>query len=99
RWTRKRGGIFRCHPRFSASVRVGRLRLPHVCGLETLGPLHDVELQTLAFGQRLEAFARDRRVVDENILTAFLLDETKTLRFVEPLHVPDRHSLLLVNWA
>src|SRR5262245_10568299 len=82
----------RCRPGVLLSFYSGRLRLPDVRGLEPLGPLHDVELQALALGQRLEAFARDRRIMNENVFSAFLLDETETLCFVEPLHIPNRHS-------
>src|SRR5258708_15014001 len=49
--------------------------------------LHDVELDALAFGERLEALRLDSGVMHEAVLLAvFGRDETKPLRVVEPLH-------------
>src|SRR5687767_9032101 len=62
------------------------LRLADVRRLEALRATDDVELEPLAFGQRLEAIALDRGVVDEYVLATLLLDESKSLRLVEPLH-------------
>ena len=73
------------------------LCLTDVRRLQSLRTADDVELQPLAFGKRLEALARDRRVVNEDVLSAFLLDETKTLGLVEPLHGTCSHSVLLVH--
>ena len=67
-------------------VGSNRLRFTNVRGLKSLGSTDDIELEPLAFGQRLEALALDRGVVNEHVLATLLLDETKTLRFVEPLH-------------
>src|SRR5205085_5296713 len=58
----------------------------HVRGLLALRTLDDLELDGLALGQGLEAFALDGRVVHEHVLAARLLDESETLRPVEPLH-------------
>src|SRR5580765_6478056 len=70
----------------------------HVLGGGTLLPLHDVELDALALGQRLEAAALNRRVMDETILLSILgRDEAKALGVVEPLHFASRthvYSLL-----
>src|SRR5882672_10580572 len=60
--------------------------LPDVAGLQTLRSAAHVEFDRLTLGERAEAVARDRAVVDEYVLTALLGDETETLRFVEPLH-------------
>src|SRR5947208_12825399 len=67
-------------------VGSNRLRFTHVRGLKSLRSTDDIELEPLAFGQRLEALALDRGVVNEHVLATLLLDETKTLRFVDPLH-------------
>src|SRR2546426_184705 len=67
-------------------VGSNRLGFTHVRGLKSLRSTDDIELEPLAFGQRLEALALDRGVVNEHVLATLLLDETKTLRFVEPLH-------------
>src|SRR6266699_3940167 len=54
---------------------------------QTLLSLHDVELDPLALGERLEPLCLDRGVVHEAVLLAVLgRDETKALRVVEPLH-------------
>src|SRR5207237_8136246 len=61
--------------------------------------LHDVELDPLALGQRLEALCLDRGVVNEAVLLAVLgCDEAETLRVVEPLHDTGNacHLLLLL---
>src|SRR5882762_3085057 len=77
-------------------VGSNRLRFANVRGLKSLGSTDDIELQPLAFGQRLEALALDRGVVDEHVLATLLLDETKTLCFVEPLHRSVCHLQLLL---
>src|SRR5919197_5420621 len=57
-----------------------------------LRPLARLELHLRTLGQGLEAFARDLRVVDEQVLAAFFgLDEPVALRVVEPLHGSGRH--------
>src|SRR5882762_6125339 len=77
-------------------VGSNRLRFANVRGLKSLGSTDDIELQPLAFGKRLEALALDRGVVDEYVLATLLLDETKTLCFVEPLHRSVCHLQLLL---
>src|SRR6185503_3936763 len=77
----------------------GRLCLADVGRLQALRALDHFELQALALGQGLEALAGDGRVMHEHVLTAFLLDESETLRLVEPLHSTYRHTLLLANWG
>src|SRR4029079_5861031 len=48
--------------------------------------LDDVEFDSIAFGQALEALAGDGRVVHEAVLlTVFGGDESKALRVIEPL--------------
>src|SRR5216683_3154833 len=49
--------------------------------------LHDFELHALAFGERLEAFSLNRRVMHEAVLAAvFRRDKPEPLGVVEPLH-------------
>ena len=55
--------------------------------LEPLRRFERLELHFLPFLQRAVAFHTDRRVMDEYILVAFLLDETVSLCFVELLHL------------
>src|ERR671919_1426560 len=58
-----------------------------VDGLGALLPLARLELDTCVLAQRLEAAARDVRVVDEKILAPLVRrDEAVALRVVEPLH-------------
>jgi len=75
-------------PDFTAlCLRVGSTNLRYVLGGGTLLALHDVELDLLAFGQRLEAATVDGGVVNETILLSVLRgNESKTLCIVEPLH-------------
>src|SRR6185295_15934428 len=80
------GATFRPPRVLPDEVGSNGLRLADVRGLESLRSTDDVELQPLAFGQRLEALALDRGVVNEHVLATLLLDETETLCFVEPLH-------------
>src|SRR5919109_716302 len=56
-----------------------------VRGLGTLGTLDDLELDTLAFGQGLEAFHRDRGEVDEDVVATLALDEAVALLVRKPL--------------
>src|SRR4029079_19476499 len=71
---------------YSASSDL-RAELGDVLGGGTLLALHDVELDTLAFSQRLEAVAIDGGVVNEAILLSVLGgDEAKALGVVKPLY-------------
>jgi hypothetical protein len=57
-----------------------------VRGLQTLGALGDFEFNRLAIIQRLVAISHDRGEMDENVLAALALDESKALAGIEPLH-------------
>src|SRR2546430_8340529 len=70
----------------SASYALGA-ELGDVLGRRALLALHDVELDALAFSQRLEPAAIDGGVVNEAILLSVLGgDEAKALGVVEPLY-------------
>src|SRR5205814_9690109 len=73
-------------PRHTMRTGPNALALPDVAGLQALRPLHDLELDALPFGERLETLSLDRGEVNEHVLATFLRDEAKTLRIVEPLH-------------
>src|SRR5436190_174391 len=62
----------RARPSDSTETLVHSLsnHLRHVRGLRTLLPLNDFELHPVAFGERLEARARDRTVVHEDVRAA-----------------------------
>src|SRR5258706_8734756 len=66
--------------------------------LQSLRAASHVELHGLALGERLETVALNRREMDENVLAAFLGNETKALRLVEPLHRTTSHLKLLLTW-
>jgi hypothetical protein len=66
-------------------------KLYNVLRRRTLLALHDVELDLLSLGERLEAAALDRRMMHEAIfLAAVRRDETETLLIVEPLDRSNR---------
>ena len=56
-----------------------------VGGLKALGSLFDIEFNGVAFVELTEAFADERFVMDEHVLAFGALDESVTLRTVEPL--------------
>src|SRR5206468_4047281 len=60
----------------------------------------DVVLHAVPLGERLEAVALDRRVVDEAVLRAILRrDESESLAVVEPLHFSgNTHSASSLSW-
>src|SRR2546422_601749 len=72
-------------------------RLLDVGGLLSLGPLHHVEADFLAFLEGLEAGHVDRREMREQVLAAVVgRDETIAFRVVEPLHGACCHALSLI---
>src|SRR5206468_6250174 len=71
--------------------RSGSADDPDVLCLQAFrSPLH-LELDDLTFRETSEAIGDDRAVVAEHILATFLLDESKSLRIVEPLHSTSCH--------
>jgi hypothetical protein len=85
---------------FSAGLFGADKKLEHddVSGLQTFGTFFDGELHLLAFLKVLEPVTADGGEVDENIGTAFALDETEALGAVEPFNRTDytiRHFCLL----
>src|SRR6185295_4133401 len=61
--------------------------LDDVLGGRAFLALDDVELHAVSLGQRLEAVALDRGVMDEAVLLSILQrDETEPLAVIEPLH-------------
>src|SRR5207248_5831319 len=68
------------------SVPKGKLDRLDVRGLSALGALHDLELNTLTFGQRLVTLLGDRREVHEDVFATLTLDEPIALLVREPLH-------------
>src|SRR5262245_6853809 len=82
-------------PRPRGATGVGSTtQLRHVLCSGPLLALNHVELDAIAFGQRLEAAALNGGVMDETVLLAVLTcDEAEPLRVVEPLDGPgDTHS-------
>src|SRR5690349_4362138 len=68
------------------TVPKGKLDRLNVRGLSALGALHDLELNTLTFGQRLVTLLGNSGEVDEDILATLALDEPIALLVREPLH-------------
>jgi len=64
----------------------------HVRRMQSLVPGFDLEFHLLAFGKRFEAIHRDRREVNEDVFSAFLLDEAITFGVIEPLHFSLSHG-------
>src|SRR5262249_48201855 len=56
-----------------------------VAGLRAFGTVYDLEFDRLAFFERAEAVALNRRVVHEDVTASVALDEPITLGVVEPL--------------
>src|SRR5213075_2328317 len=59
---------------------------PEVGGLAAPRARHHVEFHLLAGAECLEPVRLDRGVVDEDLLSLGILDETEPLGFAEPLH-------------
>ena len=82
--------------RVGARRRVVRLRSSAACARNVLsgralGALNEIELNGIAFGERLEASALNGTVVNERVfLAAVGGDEPEALRVVEPLHFSGR---------
>lgn len=70
------------------------LDLLDIGGLEALGALHNVKGDALAFLERLETLRLDRGKMYEYIFTVLLLQKTKPLAVIEPLHFTFSHFLL-----
>jgi len=61
--------------------------LHHVLRGRALLTLHELELDAVALGKRLEALALNRRMVDEYVALAIVAnDEAEALLVAEPLH-------------
>ena len=80
---KKRAGRLRAPPEIFQSKWLQRL---DVRRLQALGAADDFEFNRLAIVQRLIAISHDSGEMDENVLTALALDESKALAGVKPLH-------------
>ena len=70
----------------------GRSDQLYAGGLGTFGPFGNLELNGLAFVQRLEAFAFNVAVMNEDVRAVVGRDESVTLGVVEPLHFTGSHN-------
>lgn len=68
------------------------LELYDVCCSWTFWSVLNVEADSLAFSQSLEASAANAGVMDEKVVTVFAGDEPKTLRLIKPLNRSFCHS-------
>src|SRR3954463_1123562 len=67
----------------------------NVAGLRALGTVNDLELDCLAFLERPESIALNRRVVHENVTPSVAFDEPIPFGVVEPLDLAcDAHRSL-----
>jgi hypothetical protein len=69
----------------------------HVSCSRPLGTLLDVKANSVAFVERSEPTGINRRMMNENIRTVFLLDKTKPLAVIEPLHDTICHANILLR--
>src|SRR5687768_14929606 len=80
----------RCSEGTSGSLDVRRLL--------ALRAVRDFERDLLAFLQRLESLTLDRREMREQVLAAVIgLDESETLRIVEPLDRTGSHDFYILE--
>jgi len=81
---------------------LSKLDLCDVLRLEALRTLTDLELNKLTLVQRLIAIHLDGGEVNEDVFPRLTLDETISLRCVEPLHhtlFSSQRCLLLFEWS
>ena len=57
--------------------------------MESFRALGEFEFDLLAFGQGFKPLTLDSRIMNEDVLPIFLLDEPVTLRVAEPLNPAD----------
>lgn len=62
-----------------------------ILGLRPFGSLGDIKLDALSFFQRAETTALDDRIMDEDIASVILLNESITLLITEPFYCALRH--------
>jgi hypothetical protein len=67
-----------------------------VLSLPALGAFGHRELNALTFLKGAEALRLDRGVMDENVLTAFPAQKSKTLGVIKPLHCTLFHDGVLL---
>ena len=83
-WQKKTGDALEAHrPKFFQTKWLQRL---DVGRLQALRAADDFEFNRLAVVERLIAISHNRGEMDENVLTALALDESKALAGVKPLH-------------
>ena len=63
----------------------------NIGGLEPFLALRDIKTHTVSFGQRFEPLTLNFGMMNEHIISTLLLDKTKTLCIIEPLHCTFSH--------
>jgi len=63
----------------------------HILGLWPFGSLGDIKLDALSFFERTEATPLDDRIMDEDISSIILLDESIAFLIAEPFYCALRH--------
>lgn len=67
------------------------LQLANIFSSRTLGATDNIKTDPITLRQRLETFALDRGMMDENILATVLFDKTKSFCIVKPFYFSFRH--------
>ena len=62
-------------------------------------PLLDVEAHPVTFIEGSEALGIDCRVMNEDIRSIFLFDETEALAITEPFNSPTGHTNILLSYS
>jgi hypothetical protein len=73
-------------PRIGAAILVAESELSYIFRCRPFGTLGNIEADTLAFRQPLEAFTLDSAVVNEKIAAFIIFDETIAFAFIEPFY-------------
>jgi hypothetical protein len=77
--------------------QAGKLDARNVGRRETLGAFSDIERYLVALAEGFEAGCIDRGMVDENVRSIFLLDETESLLVVKPFYGTISHDVILLS--
>jgi hypothetical protein len=67
------------------------LKFANILRSRTFWAGDNIKADPITFSQGLESFSLDRGMMHEKIFAPFLLDKTKPLRIIKPLHSSFRH--------
>jgi hypothetical protein len=78
-------------------IRFNGLQLGDVLGLRPTVTFFNLKAHPVTFIERSEPWHIDRRMVNKQILTIFLLNKSKPFSFTEPLHYSFSQSVDLLS--